>query len=631
MTRRNNARLSAKELDLCFSNISSQRRARRPPHKSFCRGLLDFSNNSCGIGILPALEGSYWRSLLDFSNNSCGVGILPAFEVSYCRGLLLLGKIICTIALTIPLVLALQIPSAIASASPASGLEALHHHPVSTRNALAQLNFDRGLTLVYAFNHQEAVRAFQRAAELDPQLAMAQWGIALAQGADINTGNEPIDQKDAYEAVQKALSLASTAPEKERAYIEALAKRYSKDANADTQQLAKDYEKAMGELVKRYPDDLDAATLYAESIMSVQSWYLLWDKNGKPKQRTEEIISLLESVLKRNPSHIGANHYYIHAMESSPHPEVALNSATRLQNLPRKAGYGHLLHMPSHIFSRIGDRETAIKINNLAIEDDRSYLKDSGMQGMYPVKYYNHNLHFLSMDYSKAGQFADALKVAEDLVANYAEHFLEMPSLELFMTTPVFVLVQFQKWDDLMRLPEPKKEMTMTNALLHFGRSMAYAASGLISDAQAERKIFIEARVRIPDDAEFGNNSASSILNIAQLVLDSQIAIAKDDIRQAIELLKKAVETEDALNYDEPPNWFLPIRELLGGVLMHNGNYVEAEQVFQADLERNPGNGRSLFGLFKSLEAQGKTSDAQSIKREFDTAWKNADTQLSLE
>ncbi len=346
----------------------------------------------------------------------------------------LLGKILCVIILTIPLGLALLIPSAIAkrcceaqiafaSVQPASGLEALHHHPVSTRNAEAQLNFDRGLTLVYAFNHQEAVRAFQRAAELDPQLAMAQWGIALALSSDINMGKEPVDQNGAYQAVQKALSLASTAPENERAYIEALAKRYSNDANADTQQLAKDYKKAMGELVKRYPDDLDAATLYAESAMIVQSWYLLWDRDGKSKQGTEEIIALLESVLKRDPEHIGANHYYIHAMESSPHPEVALNSASRLQNLPPKAGYGHLLHMPSHIFTRIGERETAIKINNLAIEDDRAYLKDSGMQGLYPVKYYNHNLHFLSMDYSMAGDFAHALKVPEELAANYTSGY----------------------------------------------------------------------------------------------------------------------------------------------------------------------------------------------------------------
>jgi predicted Zn-dependent protease len=287
--------------------------------------------------------------------------------------------------------------------------------------------------------------------------------------------------------------------------------------------------------------------------------------------------------------------------------------------------------MPSHIFTRIGERETAIKINNLAIEDDRAYLKDSGMQGLYPVKYYNHNLHFLSMDYSMAGQFADALKVAQELVANYAGHFQEMPSMEFFMPTPMFVLLRWSKWDDLLRLPEPKKEMAITNALWHFGRGMAYAASGFTSDAQAERKIFSEATVRIPDDAEFGNNSASSILNIAQLVLDSQIAIAKHDRRQAIELLKKAVEAEDALNYDEPPNWFFPIRESLGSVLMQNGNYEEAEQVFQADLERNPCNGRSLFGLFNSLEAQGKNSAAQRVKTEFDIAWKNADTQLSVE
>jgi len=523
----------------------------------------------------------------------------------------------------------------IASAEPppaslVPGLGALHH-PVSTLNTDAQRFFDQGLTFIYAYNHYEAAHSFKRAAELDPQLAMAYWGIALAIGPNYDRGVGPAAEKAAYEAVQKALFLASRATENERAYIEALAKRYSIDPNADSKKLAVEYKNAMGELVRRYPDDLDAATLYAESAMDLRPWQL-WSPDGKPAEGTEDIVAVLESVLKRDPHHIGANHYYIHAVEASPHSELAFPSAQRLQTLVPASG--HLVHMPAHIFARMGDYEAAIRSNEAGAAVDRAYVKNSGVQGTYPLVYYlmYHTLHFLSSVYSMEGRFAEAKKAADQLVANFGPHLKEMPSFEFFMPTPTFVLVRFRRWDDLLRAPEPNPERALTNALWHFGRGMAYAANGRIKDAEAERKIFTDARERIPAEAEvFGRNSASSVLTVAQLVLDSKMAIAKHDRQHAIELLTKAVEAQDALNYYEPPSWFFPIRESLGGVLMMNGNYEEAEQVFRTDLERNLRNGRSLFGLLKSLKAQGKKSEAQWVEREFDAAWKNADIQLRVE
>jgi tetratricopeptide (TPR) repeat protein len=521
-----------------------------------------------------------------------------------------------------------------ADTKPASLIEGLgeHHHPVSTTNAEAQRFFDQGLAFVYAFNHDEAIRSFKRAAELDPGLAMAHWGVALALGPNINLDIDAAREKLAYEAIQKAVALAAKAPEHERAYIEALQKRYSNDPKADLKKLEIDYKNAMGELARRYPDDLDAATLYAESAMDLRPWQL-WSLDGQPAEGTEEIVAVLESVLKRDPDHIGANHYYIHAVEASRHPEWALPSAQRLKVLAPAAG--HLVHMPAHIDIRTGNYEAAARANAYAAEADRDYIKNNGAQGVYPMMYYTHNLHFLSIAHSMQGRLRDAKRAADQLEAHLNPYLDNMPGMipmiDGFMPLPTLTLVRFRLWNDVLKMPAPDKRLAATNALWHFSRGMAYAGTGKIDSAESERNVLRAAAKNIPPGAMYGINTASNILKIAENVLSAKIAFAKNDKNSAIELLKKAVGVEDSLSYTEPSDWIMPVRETLGGVLLLSGNHAEAEKVFRADLEKNLRNGRSLFGLQESLNAQGKKSAAQFVQREFQLAWKNADTQLRIE
>ena len=520
----------------------------------------------------------------------------------------------------------MKMPDTEKSATLMSGLGSLHH-PVSTINAEAQRFFDQGLGFIYAFNHDEAVRSFKQAADLDPKMAMAHWGIALALGPNINLDVDPGREQAAYDAVQKALSLSAQAPENEDAYIEALAKRYSADPKADLKKLAIDYKNAMGELVKRYPDDLDAATLYAESAMDLHPWQL-WASDGKPAEGTEEIVATLESVLRRNPNHVGAIHYYIHAVEASPNPERALAYAPKLPTLMPAAG--HLVHMPAHIYERTGDYGSAARSNVEAAKADEAYIKASGLQGVYPMMYYSHNLHFLAVANSMAGRYADAIDAAQKLEAHVRPYVKNMPMAEGFVPTPMLIMVRFHKWDEIRTLPQPDASLVLTNTVWHFARGMAYATIGNVEKAAIERDALSHAVKSIPPEAAFGLNPAGKILSIAENVLSARIAAAKRDNKTALALLRKAVEIEDSLAYDEPPAWPMPVRESLGGALMTSGDYVAAEQVFREDLQRNQRNGRSLFGLMESLKAQKKDYPAMMVQREFENAWKNADTKLTV-
>ncbi|HZS08394.1 MAG TPA: tetratricopeptide repeat protein [Blastocatellia bacterium] len=521
--------------------------------------------------------------------------------------------------------------SAPTDANPANLMPGLgtHHHPVSTGNAEAQKFFDQGLVLVYGFNHEEARRSFERATQLDPNLAMAWWGIALAVGPNYNeTDIDSERMKAACDAIQKARSLAAKASEQERDYIEALAKRFSLDPKADRRQLYVDYKNAMGEVTKHWPDDLDAATMYAESMMNLHPWQL-WTKDGKPAEGTEEIVAVLESVLKRDPQHIGANHYYIHAVEASPKPERALPSAARLGKLTPSAG--HLVHMPAHIYIRTGDYESAAKSNEEAAAADRAYIQATGRRGMYTAMYYSHNLHFLVEAYGRAGQFGEAQRSAKQLSENVGQYIKEMPMVEGFLPSPLFVLLHFAKWDEILKTPEPDRSMIITNPVWHYARGVAFAATGKVAEAQKEQQTFAEAVKNLPGGTPFGLNSAESVMKIAESVLDARIAWAKGDGQAAIEAWRKAVAAQDALNYDEPPGWYYSVRESLGAALVMNGDGAAAEKVFREDLDRNPRNGRSLFGLVESLKAQKKDQAARLVRREFETAWKNADTKLRLE
>ncbi|MFL6332293.1 MAG: hypothetical protein ACJ754_03025 [Pyrinomonadaceae bacterium] len=503
-------------------------------------------------------------------------------------------------------------------------------HPVTTRSAEAQRFFDQGLSFVYAFNHEEAVRSFRRAAGLDPSLAMAHWGVAYALGPNINLDVDPGREKAAFDATQRALALAPKASPKERDYIDALSKRYTDDPKASPEtlrRLAEEFSRAMGALSKKYPDDLDAATLYAESLMNLRPWRL-WEKDGTPAEGTKEIVATLESVLKRNPNHVGAIHYYIHAVEASPDPARALAYAPRLERLMPAAG--HIVHMPAHIYQRTGDYEASARSNEAAAAADRAYIKASGVQGVYPLMYYSHNLHFLAVSYSFAGRYADALRAARQLEANVAPHLKEMPMLEGFNTTSALVLVRFRRWEEVLKSPEPPAEQAATRAVWTWARGMAFAATGKTAEAEAALNSFAAAEQSIPADAQFGLNKASDILKIAGRMLAARISAARGEHGRAAELLKEAVATEDGLAYDEPPAWFLPAREAYGAALLADGRAAEAEAVFREDLRRNPHSGRSLLGLAESLSAQQKTWAAAEARRQFAAAWRGADTRLTI-
>ena len=504
-----------------------------------------------------------------------------------------------------------------------------HHHRISTKNPQAQRLFDQGLTLVFAFNHEEAARTFRRAAELDPQSAMAFWGVALALGPCINLDVDPPHEKAAYEAIQNALSLGPGATESERAYIQALAKRYSLAPNIDLRKLDADYAQTMRELHKRYPDDLDAATLYAESLMDLRPWKL-WSLDGRPAEDTEEIVAVLESVLRRDPAHIGANHYYIHAVEASRHPERAIPSATRLETLVPSAG--HLVHMPAHIFMRVGDYSASARSTEHGAVIDSVYLRESGTTGsMYDMMYYCHNMHFLAASSSMAGNFSHAKKAAGELVEHASPMIHHMPIAETYLPTPIFVLSRFHRWDEILKLPSADATLTMTTAFWHFARGSAFAAKGKTELAESERKILESARKETTADIEFSfyGNKAQTFLELAANILDARIAAAHGENERAIKHWEKAVEIEDGLYYGEPPEWFYPVRESLGAALLLNGHADRAEAVFRADLEQYPRNPRSLFGLLKSLEAQ-KSAGVEEVRREFEAAWKNADVTLEL-
>ncbi len=505
-----------------------------------------------------------------------------------------------------------------------------HHHAITTKSPEAQRFFDQGLTLVYAFNHEEAARSFRRASELDPQAAMTFWGIALALGPCINLDVDPPHEKAAYEAVRKAMSLAQHATESERAYIEALATRYSPGPKADLRKLDADYAHAMRELSKRYPDDPDAATLYAESLMDLRPWKL-WSLDGHPAKDTDEIVAILESVLRREPNHIGANHYYIHATEASPHAERALASAKRLETLAPAAG--HLVHMPAHTYMRVGDYPAAVRSNALAAETDRVYLRESGTTGsMYDILYYAHNLHFLAAANSMAGNFTGAKRAADELASHVSAMIADIPIAEVYVPTPIFVLVRFYRWDEILKLRPPDPNLAMTTAFWHFARGLAATAKGQIENAERERRTLEAARSKAPADIEFSmySNKAQTFLDLAASILDARLATAHGDSERAIKYWKNAVRIQDTLYYGEPPEWFYPVRESLGSTLLLNGQAEQAEAAFRADLEQNPRNPRSLFGLWKSLEVQKKTSNAEWVRREFEVAWKNADATLEL-
>lgn len=505
------------------------------------------------------------------------------------------------------------------------------HHPVSTSNAEAQQFFDQGLRLVYAFNHEEAARSFQRAAALDPKLAMAWWGVALAAGPNYNLPVDPEHEKIAADAIDTAKALSAPAPQIEKDYIDALARRFTHEANPDYQKLNADYAHAMHDLAAKYPDDPDAATLYADSMMNLRPWKL-WNADGTPAAGTEEIVATLERVLRRDPNHIGAMHFYIHAVEASPHPERALAYADRIAQLAPAAG--HLVHMPAHIYERTGNYDGARAQNVAAAKADEDYAASTGMQGIYTMMYYSHNLHFGAIAASMQGRCAEAQSQADRLAANVGPGAKEMPMLETFMTIPLVVSVRCERWDGLLAMAEPAAQTPALKVFWFYSRGAALAARGKTAEAEALEKQLAAIESATPADDIFMppvENHSRQLFHIAGDVLSARIAAARGDRTAAITLLRDAVANQDQLLYDEPTDWYYPVRETLGGMLLEAGDAKGAEEVFRRDLELTPRNPRSLFGLHEALMRQNRAYEAQWVEQEFESAWRGADVQLKVE
>lgn len=501
------------------------------------------------------------------------------------------------------------------------------HHPVTTTNAMAQRFFDQGLTFIFGFNHDAAIRSFNRALEYDPNLAMAYWGIGLALGPNINLPVSPEAEKAAFDATQRALELSRNATAAEKEYIRALSTRYSIEPNADLKELDKKYSEAMKLLHEKYPDDLDAATLYAESLMDLKPWQY-WNEDGTPAEGTVHIVEVLESVLRRDPQHPGANHYYIHAVEASNFPERALPSASQLESYAPSAG--HLVHMPSHIYLRVGDYAAAARRNEIASEADLDYIQACGIQGVYPAMYTSHNMHFAAVAHLLQGRYAAARRYAERLLAHVKPVADQAAEFESFLPTLEQVLVVFGRWEEILALPEPEQKFKLHRGIWHYARGVAFAAIGNGDLAEKEADAIAGLRTELGATAQFGPfNTAGDVFTIAESQVRARIALGAGETEKAAELLRAVVPIEDKLRYMEPPDWYIYSREALGGVLLTAGKYTEAESVFRKDLEKNRRKGRALYGLHAALQLQGNAGQAKLVERGFKKAWENSDTALT--
>jgi tetratricopeptide (TPR) repeat protein len=504
-----------------------------------------------------------------------------------------------------------------------------HRHEITTNSEQAQLYFDQGINLLYGFNHGEAIRSFCEAARLDSNAAMAYWGAALALGPNINKEMDSTAVPDAYKAVLKAMNLRAKTSEKEQAYIAALARRYAPEYAKDRSPLDLAYANAMREVVRQHPDDLDAATLFAEALMDLIPWDY-YTEDGQPKRETIELIATLESVLERHPNHPGANHYYIHAVEASSTPERAELAADRLGNLVPDAG--HLVHMPSHIYLRIGRYNDASEANVRAADADESYITQCNAQGFYPALYYPHNIHFLWFTSSIEGRSQTSIDAANRLAKNvYREQIKDFPPLESFLPIPLFALARFGKWEEILAAPQPPAEFAYETAMWHYTRGLAFAGKGEAGNAEHELAVLdslsqSEAIQSLEQPFYFG----ATLVGIAKQILSAKVVGLQGELEGMITQLRDAVARQDELPYMEPPYWYYPVRQTLGAALLQAEKPSEAEEVFRMDLEKTPHNGWSLYGLYQSLEAQGSSAEAQSIRQQYIDAWNNADVELDL-
>jgi tetratricopeptide (TPR) repeat protein len=502
---------------------------------------------------------------------------------------------------------------------------------VTTNSAETQRYFDQGFAFLHGFNHRAAIRAFQQAAEIDPECAMAHWGVSLACGPHINSIAVP---PPAAELAWKELGLAQknsgNASPVERALIAALAKRYANPQPEDRSGLDRDYADAMREVWKKYPKDLDVGALFAEAMMNLRPWDQ-WTAEGKPQPGTDEIIATLNAVLKLNPNHPLANHLYIHAVEASPNPERAMAAADRLRNL--QPGLAHNVHMPSHIDIRTGQWLKAVDTNAKAVEADQRYRKIFGQPKGFLNVYIAHNRHMLAYAAMMTGQRDLAMKHIRAMVAEMPSEFLTENALQAEgnVAMPLEVMVRFGLWDDILAEPEKYTDkMWFTRAFHHAARAIAYAAKGDTANARNAQSVFVERAKLVPEEDFLGNNSCEALLAVAIPMVEGEILIAEGKIDGGIEQLRAAIRKEDALKYDEPPGWLIPVRHSLGAVLMKQQRFAEAEQVYRDDLARLPENGWSLLGLAESLRKQKKNADEiAQTQRKFEKVWAKADLTIT--
>ena len=524
-----------------------------------------------------------------------------------------------------------DVQSAAVSGQIAPRLQNLGNHkfPVSTDSARAQLFINQGMNLTYGFNHAEADRSFREAARLDPNCAMAYWGMAYVIGPNINMAMAPESESKAYELIQKAIALKKHASEREQAYVEALSKRYSGDEKPDRATLDRAYAEAMRSLSQRYPDDLDAATLYAEAVMDLRPWNY-WTRDMQPYPETQEVLKVLESVLARNPNHPGAIHLYIHTVEYA-RPELAEAGAERLWTLA--PGAGHLVHMPSHIFRRVGRYADASKSNQDAILADEDYIEQCRAQGVYPLAYYPHNIHFLWDSATMEGRRETAIESArKSSIAIPDGAWREVPLLHQFLVAPLFAYTRFGEWDLILKEPRPPEDSLFWTGIWHYARGLALTATGELDKAVLE--LYSLQKIAANNSLDgyrvtFSRNGAKAILEIAKEVLAGELAAKQGDYDKAIARLHRGVLLEDNLIYNEPPDWHVPVRQALGAVLLEAGRPAEAEAIYWQDLGHNRENGWSLFGLMQSLRAQGEKEQAAAIEKRFRKAWQRSEITLT--
>jgi tetratricopeptide (TPR) repeat protein len=505
---------------------------------------------------------------------------------------------------------------------------------ISTRSEAANRYFNQGMVLAFGFNHAESIRSFRAAQRLDPECAMCFWGEALATGPNINVTSKgkavmsDAERKSAFAAINRALALKDGATPLEQALIEAQAKRYNGDPATDRAPLDQAYAEAMGKVVATYPEDDDAAAIYSEALMNTMPWDY-WSADGTPKPETEKVIATLERIIARSPDHPLALHLYIHAVEASTDPGRAEDEADRLANLV--PGSGHLVHMPAHIYWRVGRYDDAASANVRAAGVDEEYIAACNAQGFYPALYYPHNIHFLWAATSMAGQSKMAIEAGRKVAANVRmEQIEQFPTVEFFKTIPLLTLTQFGKWSDILAETAPPTDLDYSNAIWRYARGIAMANTGDIEGAQAERAklaaVKDSVQIRFLDSADY---PASVLLNIADDLLQGEMALKSGDADLAVSHFERAVEKQDALPYMEPPFWYYPTRQSLGQALLEAGRPAEAEAIYRKDLQDYPRNGWSMSGLATALEQQGKTDEAAATKAAFAVIWAKADVKIN--